>query len=343
MSSYSLPQVLESKLQGKQYRWVVTGVAGFIGSHLLETLLSKNQFVTGLDNFATGKKENLEDVKRIVGEEAFSRFKFIEGTILDAELCNSVCKDADFVLHQAALGSVARSVTDPKRYNDSNVAGFLNMLIAARDSKVKKFVYASSSSVYGDEPNLPKREERVGKALSPYALTKWMNELYARLFSDLYSISSTGLRYFNVFGPRQDPKGEYAAVIPRWVTERLSGEQCTIFGDGTTSRDFCYVTNVVQANLLAAFSDDSKGSEAFNVALGDETSLTELYNIIDEAVSGSANTVKPTYADFRVGDVKHSKADISQIQGRLGFEPGIKVKEGLAMVVDWYRTSSRKT
>lgn len=337
MKKNYLPSALEEKLQDRQYRWIVTGVAGFIGSHLLEALLSRNQLVIGIDNFATGKRENIIDVKRIVGEEAFSRFSFIEGSILDSKLCFEICADADFVLHQAALGSVSRSVKDPKRYNDANVAGFLNMLIAARDAKVKKIVYASSSSVYGDEPNLPKREERLGKPLSPYALTKLINEKYAFLFNELYGLSTTGLRYFNVFGPRQDPQGEYAAVIPRWVSERLQGKQCTVFGDGTTSRDFCFVTNVVQANLLAAFSDNSRGPEAFNVALGDETTLRELYDIIDLSVSGAKEVIPPLFADFRVGDIKHSKADISLIKERLGFEPGIKVKEGLGLVVEWYR------
>lgn len=340
MTEVFFPVHLINKLKEQQYTWLITGVAGFIGSHLLESLLRFNQKVIGLDNFATGKRENFDDVRRIVGDSAYSRFQFHEGSILDFDLCSKLTQGIDFVLHQAALGSVSRSVSDPRRYNDVNVSGFLNMLVASRDANVKKFVYASSSSVYGDEPVLPKREERIGKPLSPYAITKLFNERYASLFSDLYSLSSAGLRYFNVFGPRQDPKGEYAAVIPRWVSERLKAEGSTIFGDGTTSRDFCYVTNVVQANLLAAFSDNSNGAEVFNVALGDETTLTQLYNIIDEAVSGSGKTAPPSYADFRVGDVKHSKADITQISQRLGFQPGVKVNEGLALVVDWYRTQS---
>lgn len=339
MSSNKLPSNLAAKLTSQQ-RWLVTGVAGFIGSHILECLLKSNQIVIGLDNFVSGKKENLADVKRIVGEEAYSRFKFYEGSILDAELCVSLCQQVDLVVHQAALGSVARSITDPKRYNEVNVTGFLNILMAARDAKVKKFVYASSSSVYGDEPNLPKREERIGQVLSPYALTKLFNEQYARLFQELYSIPCIGLRYFNVFGPRQDPNGEYAAVIPRWITERLQGEASTIFGDGTTSRDFCYVSNVVQANLLAALSENASSSQIFNVALGDETTLSQLYSTIDLAVSGEGKTAPPKHEDFRVGDVKHSKADISSIQKSLGFEPGVNVGDGLRMVVEWYRESA---
>lgn len=335
--SYDLPSALQNQLKSRSHCWLVSGVAGFIGSHLLEGLLSYGQKVIGLDNLSSGKRANLDDVQRIVGKENFSRFQFVEGSILDAELCARLCSQSDFVLHQAALGSVSRSIAEPIIYDENNVRGFLNMLIAARDAKVKKFVYASSSSVYGDEPNLPKREARIGRPLSPYAASKLFNEYYAEVFQRLYGIQCAGMRYFNVFGPRQDPQGEYAAVIPRWISERIQKKQCTIFGDGTTSRDFCYVSNVVQANLLAAFSSAAPAAEVFNVALGDETSLLQLYEMIDQAVSVPAERKSARFADFRAGDVKHSKADITLIRERLGYEPGMQVDQGLKSVVEWYR------
>ncbi len=331
-----LPEKLQEKLNKKSYTWLVTGAAGFIGSHLVENLLRHGQKVIGLDNLYSGKKANLEDVKLIAGDDKFANFSFIEGSIENSELCAKCCEGVDYVLHQAALGSVSRSVEQPKIYDSVNVGGFTNMIIAARDAGVKKFVFASSSSVYGDEPNLPKRENRIGKTLSPYALSKYFNERYAELFASLYGVRSVGLRYFNVFGPRQDPNGEYAAVIPRWMHERLQGQTCNIFGDGTTSRDFCYVTNVVQANLLAALVDIPEDFQAFNVALGDETSLTQLYKYIDQAAADGKN-IEPVYKDFRVGDVKHSKADISLIQNKLGFEPSVKVGEGLELVMNWFK------
>lgn len=333
MSVIKLPDSLTGRLAGQSYSWLVTGAAGFIGSHLVENLLLNGQKVTGIDNFFSGKKENLDKVRDSVGEKNFSAFTFLQGTIEDAQFCRKICQNVDFVLHQAALGSVARSIRDPRIYNQVNVGGFVNMLLAAKESAVKSFVYASSSSVYGDEPNLPKYESRIGKALSPYALSKYFNEKYAELFANLYGIRTVGLRYFNVFGPRQDPEGEYAAVIPKWIKLRSKGETCQIFGDGTTSRDFCYVTNVVQANLLAALSDQLDAFEVFNVALGDQTSLQELYAIIDSCISG-ADTKDPVYSDFRAGDVKHSKADISLIREKLGFEPGIKVAEGLRILIE---------
>lgn len=336
-----LPLELQEKLKSKSSSWLVTGAAGFIGSHLVQALLEHNQKVVGLDNLFSGKQSNLDQVRQHVGDR-FSDFTFIQASIEDPAVCEKCCEGVDYVLHQAALGSVSRSIENPKIYDSVNVGGFLNMLLAARNNKVKKFVYASSSSVYGDEPNLPKREERIGKPLSPYAISKLFNEKYAELFASLYGVKSVGLRYFNVFGPRQDPLGQYAAVIPRWISERMAGKQCSIFGDGTTSRDFCYVSNVVQANLLSALNDNLDNFEVFNVALGDETSLNELYNFIDSAVSRmrSSTIQPPAYHDFRVGDVKHSKADISNIQKKLGFKPDVKVEQGLNLLLQWFKENS---
>ncbi len=330
-------EAVKRELNSNPHRWVVTGAAGFIGSNLVEQLLSLGQNVVGLDNFATGSKENLSDVRRVVGEEANRRFKFVEGDILNQALCREVCEGADYVLHQAALGSVPRSVKDPFTSNQVNVDGFISMMLAARDAGVERFVYASSSSVYGDSPELPKVEERIGEPLSPYAATKRINEMYAKIFTSLYGIKTIGLRYFNVFGPRQNPNGPYAAVIPRWIEERLSGRRCTIFGDGETSRDFCYVENVVQANILAAMAREEAFNQQYNIAVNDQTTLNELYKVIDEHVSDLSKREEPIYEPFRQGDVRHSRADISKSQKLLGYEPEIKVKEGLARVVRWYK------
>ena len=329
-------QKVRESLQGTPARWVVTGAAGFIGSHLVETLLRLNQHVVGLDNFSTGSPDNLCDVQRCVGAEAFSRFEFVEGDILHQELCRKLCEGARYVLHQAALGSVPRSVKDPRTSNQVNVDGFISMLLAARDAKVARFVYASSSSVYGDAAELPKREDRIGNPLSPYAATKRINEMYAHIFSELYGIKSIGLRYFNVFGPRQSPDGPYAAVVPRWIQERLAGKICLIYGDGTTSRDFCYVDNAVQANILAACAADEALNQEYNIALDAQTSLKDLYGMIDEALNPPERREPPQYQEFRSGDVLHSRADISKAKRLLGYEPEVSAAEGLKRVVRWY-------
>ncbi len=336
---------LKSELANNPRRFLVTGVAGFIGSSLLQTLLELGQEVVGLDNFETGYQANLTDVERVVGSDAWKRFRFIEGDITDSLDCEKAVKGVHYVLHQAALGSVPRSIVDPLRTHRANIDGYLNMLIAARDQKVQRFVYASSSAVYGDHPALPKRESEIGNQLSPYAVTKYVNELYARNFAEVYGFRSIGLRYFNVFGPRQDPDGAYAAVIPKWIGQLLKGEPCQIFGDGETSRDFCYVDNVVQANLLAALAtEDSATNRVYNVAFGDRTSLNDLYNYIYDAlceVTGGNPQLKAHHASFRGGDIRHSLADISEARTRLGYEPVVPAKEGFKRVVDWF-VNSRK-
>lgn len=321
--------------------WLVTGVAGFIGSNLLEALLKLNQRVTGLDNFSTGKQKNLEEVKDLVSPAQWARFRFQQGDISDLEACQTACAGVDFVLHQAALGSVPRSITDPLATHVSNVTGFLNMLIAARDAKVKRFVYASSSAIYGDHPGLPKVEDKVGRPLSPYAATKAMNEVYAQAFAMAYGLPSIGLRYFNVFGPRQDPEGAYAAVIPKWIAALLKREPVNINGDGETSRDFCYVANVVQANLLAATTANPGAvNEAYNIALGERTTLNELFHLLQSALRAKDAALpdqKPIYREFRPGDVRHSLADISKAQRLLGFAPTHTIGAGLDLAMDWYR------
>jgi UDP-N-acetylglucosamine 4-epimerase len=320
--------------------WLVTGVAGFIGSNLLERLLQLGQTVVGLDNFATGHQRNLDDVRARVGQDAWSAFTFIKGDITDMDDCHAACRGVDYVLHQAALGSVPRSINDPITSNHSNVDGFLNMLVAARDARVKRIVFAGSSSTYGDHPGLPKVEQHIGEPLSPYAVTKYVNELYAKVFSRTYGLPVIGLRYFNVFGRRQDPNGPYAAVIPKWVGSLLQGEPCTVNGDGETSRDFSYVANIVQANLLAATTDHIGAiGEVFNVAFGDRTTLLELYAMICENLSSFHAGFKPlelTYAPFRAGDVRHSLADISKARRLLGYEPTHTVRQGLEEALAWY-------
>ncbi|WP_019676472.1 SDR family oxidoreductase [Arsukibacterium perlucidum] len=319
------------------HRWLITGCAGFIGSNLLQALLAANQQVTGLDNFATGHQRNLDEVQRLVTPEQWQRFSFIEGDIRDPEHCKQAVAGADYVLHQAALGSVPRSLADPVTTNEVNISGFLNMLVAARDAGVKRFVYAASSSTYGDHPALPKVEANIGKPLSPYAITKYVNELYAEVFSRSYGFHSIGLRYFNVFGPRQDPNGAYAAVIPKWTAAMIAGEKVVINGDGETSRDFCFVDNAVQANLRAALANIEQ-SEVFNVAVGDRTTLNQLFSAIQSALAGNgiAYAHAPEYADFRPGDVRHSQADVSKARLMLGYLPSHTINEGIAVAMPWY-------
>jgi UDP-N-acetylglucosamine 4-epimerase len=330
---------VKSQLSGEPKTWLVTGVAGFIGSNLLEALLKLGQYVVGLDNFSTGHWRNLNEVKDYLDIEQWGRFSFSEGDICNLETCRSVVKGVDFVLHQAALGSVPRSIQDPIRSNETNVSGFLNMLLAARDAEVKSFTYAASSSTYGDHPALPKVEDIIGRPLSPYAVTKYVNELYADVFARSYNFSATGLRYFNVFGPRQDPNGAYAAVIPRWISALLSGSPVQINGDGETSRDFCYIDNVVAANLLAATASPSARGIVYNVAAGDRTSLNELFSHICGVIEASGRLLhSPSveYVDFRSGDVRHSQASISRISELLAYEPTVRVAEGIRRTVDWF-------
>ncbi|EZH79436.1 Vi polysaccharide biosynthesis protein VipB/TviC [Ectopseudomonas composti] len=319
--------------------WLITGVAGFIGSNLLETLLKLGQQVIGLDNFATGHRRNLDEVQRLVGEEQWQRFVFIEGDIRNLSVCQEACKGVDYVLHQAALGSVPRSIADPITTNDVNISGFLNMLVAARDAGVKSFTYAASSSTYGDHPGLPKVEDVIGKPLSPYAVTKYVNEMYADVFSRAYGFKAIGLRYFNVFGKRQDPSGAYAAVIPKWTAAMIGGDDVFINGDGETSRDFCFIDNTVQANLLAATSDiTSTGNQVYNVAVGGRTDLNQLFSAIkDSLASNGINYTKtPVYRDFRAGDVRHSQADISKAARLLGYEPRVDINNGVSQAMPWY-------
>lgn len=333
-------QTVLAQVEASPRRWLVTGSAGFIGSHLLENLLRAGQQVTSLDNFATGHRHNLEQVREAVGEAAWARHRFIEGDIADADTARQACEGIDVVLHQAALGSVPRSIKDPLTTHRANATGFLCMLTGAKDAGVKRFVYAASSSTYGDSPTLPKVEDVIGRPLSPYAVTKYLNELYADVFGRTYGLSSIGLRYFNVFGPRQDPHGAYAAVIPKWVAAMLKGEACAINGDGETSRDFCFINNVVQANLRAGISDNADaGNQVYNVAVGDRTTLNQLHAAIAAAlVSERPELVvaPPAYQDFRAGDVRHSLADISKASRLLGYAPTHDVHAGLKQAVAWY-------
>jgi len=321
-------------------RWLVTGAAGFIGSHLVETLLKLNQQVVGLDNFSTGHRHNLDQIRTAVSEKHWQHFTFIEGDIRKLEDCQKAVQNADYVLHEAALGSVPRSIEDPLLTNASNIDGFLNMLVASRDASVKRFVYAASSSTYGDHPGLPKVEDEIGKPLSPYAVTKYVNELYADVFARCYGFSSIGLRYFNVFGERQDPNGAYAAVIPKWIASLIKSELVYINGDGETSRDFCYVGNVVQANLLAATTSNPAAiNQVYNVAVGDRTSLNELYSALRTALSThfpNLHNAVPEHREFRAGDVRHSLANISKAANLLGYAPTHRINDGLAVALDWY-------
>jgi UDP-N-acetylglucosamine 4-epimerase len=319
--------------------WLITGVAGFIGSNLLETLLKLDQTVTGLDNFATGHQKNLDEVQCLVSSEQWARFNFINGDIRKLEDCQQACKGVDYVLHQAALGSVPRSIADPIATNETNISGFLNMLTAARDAQVASFTYAASSSTYGDHPALPKVEDAIGKPLSPYAVTKYVNELYAEVFARTYGFKAIGLRYFNVFGCRQDPDGAYAAVIPKWTAAMIAGDDVYINGDGETSRDFCYIDNTVQANILAATTSDAAAkNQVYNVAVGDRTTLNELFNAIKSALAdnNSIYDKQPVYREFREGDVRHSQADISKIKSLLGYAPEFVIKDGIDLAMPWY-------
>jgi len=330
-------RLLESLLHAPK-TWLITGVAGFIGSNLLERLLKQEQIVVGLDNFATGYQSNLDEVQFLVGAEQWARFTFIKGDIRDLGDCYRACAGVDCVLHQAALGSVPRSINNPVATNDTNISGFLNMLMAARDAKVGSFTYAASSSTYGDHPALPKTEANIGKPLSPYAVTKYVNELYADVFARTYGFNTIGLRYFNVFGKRQAPNGAYAAVIPKWTASMILGEEIFINGDGETSRDFCFIENAVQANLLAALANESAKNEVYNVAVGDRTTLNNLFCTLQTAVADNGITYErsPTYREFRTGDVRHSQADISKAASRLGYSPEYRVKEGIFKAMPWY-------
>ncbi|MCP5463738.1 MAG: SDR family oxidoreductase [Deltaproteobacteria bacterium] len=331
---------LKVSLKQKPRVWGVTGVAGFIGSHLLEELLKLDQKVVGLDNFATGYQKNLDEVKSLVGEKAWQNFKFIEGDITNPDDCQRFAKEAEVVLHQGALGSVPRSIENPYETNRVNVSGTLNVFDACRNNNIKRVVYASSSSIYGDHPGLPKKEDLLGKPLSPYAVSKLVNEIYAEVYALNYGLETTGLRYFNVFGPRQDPTGAYAAVIPIWASSFIKGQDIFINGTGETSRDFCYVKNVVQANLLAATTTDQAAiNQAYNVALNNRVSLTELFELIKKALLPNFPELKnksPEYREFRAGDIMHSQADISKIQSLLRYEPTHTVSEGLAEAISWY-------
>ena|ERR1039458_7041843 len=348
---------LKSRLATEPHTWLITGVSGFIGSNLLETLLKLNQRVVGLDNFATGHQRNLDEVQTLVTDEQWANFNFINGDIRNLDDCRRAMHftpslrgnevDAaiqrypvEYVLHQAALGSVPRSVENPIATNETNIDGFLNMLVAARDAKVKRFIYAASSSTYGDHPGLPKVEDKIGKPLSPYAVTKYVNELYADVFARTYGFNTIGLRYFNVFGPRQDPNGAYAAVIPKWIASMIKGEPIYINGDGETSRDFCFIENVRQINLLAATSENPEATnQVYNVAVGDRTTLNQLYEQLNLNLLPSyphLQGAKPMYRDFRAGDVRHSLADISKAATLLGYQPTHRISEGLKVNIAWY-------
>lgn len=331
---------LQHQLRNRRHHWLVTGAAGFIGSNLVEALLRLDQRVTGLDNFATGFAHNLEQVRALVGADAWAGFRFVEGDIRQPGACVRACAEVDFVLHEAALGSVSRSIEDPLATHDTNVTGFLNVLVAARDAKVRRVVYAASSSTYGDHPGLPKVESEIGRPLSPYAVTKYANELYADVFARCYGLGSIGLRYFNVFGPRQDPEGMYAAVIPQWIGALIRDQPVHINGDGESSRDFCFVDNVVQANLLAALTEAPEAlNQVYNVALNERTTLNELHRLMCQLLAArfpQLRARRPQYRDFRAGDVRHSQADISKAVALLGFAPSHRLGEGMAEALDWY-------
>ncbi len=331
---------IREQLLKNQKTWLITGVAGFIGSNLAEALLKLNQRVIGLDNFSTGHKHNLEQIKESITDKQWKNFNFQEGDITNFETCQTITKDVDIVLHQAALGSVPRSIDNPILTNHNNVTGFLNMLTAAKDNGIKRFVYASSSSVYGDSQELPKVEKRIGNLLSPYAVTKYVNELYMGVFQKCYGMEAIGLRYFNVFGKRQDPNGAYAAVMPKWISQILNGEDVFINGDGETSRDFTYIDNVVQANILAGTTTNEKAfGEAFNTAIGGRETLNNLYQAIVKGVKENLPELeikKPIYRDFRAGDIRHSNANIDKIQKLLGYKPTHTLESGLKESIEWY-------
>lgn len=335
-----LYEQVQQNLRSKPKTWLLTGVAGFIGSHLLEKLLSLDQKVIGLDNFSTGSHRNLAEALAKFPPEKQALFQLVEGDIRDFDTCLELCKRTEIVLQQAALGSVPRSIANPRNTHQNNVDGFFNILLAAKEAHIKRFVYASSSSVYGDHPGLPKVEDVVGRLLSPYAVTKFVNELYASVFSRVYDLECIGLRYFNVFGPRQDPNGPYAAVIPKWFGAMLHGEPVSIFGDGETSRDFCYVANVVQANILAACTDNAGAiGQAYNIAYGERTSLNELFRMIRDCLDRNGHTIDNldiAYKDFRTGDVRHSLADTAKAATLLGYQPTYSLPQGLEETASWY-------
>jgi UDP-N-acetylglucosamine 4-epimerase len=337
MSAYS---ELINRISSTSKVWLITGVAGFVGCNLLERLLNLDQQVVGLDNFATGHRSNLEQIKSMVTPTQWNRFKFIEGDIRRLNECQKACRGIDYVLHQAALGSVPRSILDPITTNETNIQGFLNMLVSAREAGVSSFVYAASSSTYGDHPGLPKVEDKIGKPLSPYAVTKLVNEHYAQVFARIHNFNSIGLRYFNIFGAHQDPDGAYAAVIPKWISAMIKNEPVWINGDGETSRDFCYIENAIQANLLAAtITQIDSLCQVYNIAVGERTSLNQLFEIIRSTLEPRyphLKFYKPNYRDFRNGDVRHSLADISKAKKMLGYEPTHGIHEGLLQSVFWY-------
>lgn len=326
---------VKAKLKAHPHTWLITGVAGFIGSNLLETLLNLNQKVIGLDNFSTGSQANLDDVLHALDEKKSANFTFHEGDICSLEDCQKVMQGVDIVLHQAALGSVPRSIRTPELTNATNITGFMNVLLAAKDCNIKRFIYASSSSVYGDSPVLPKKEEDRGNPLSPYAVTKYTNELYARAFSTCYGIKTIGLRYFNVFGPRQSPKGAYAAVIPLWIAALLNNQPVYINGDGETSRDFCFIDNAVQANILAAMVENSMAlDQVYNITFGKPTTLKELYGYLTRLLDKKEQ--QPIYRAFRTGDIRHSLADISRAENFLKYNPKHQVEQGLQQTIHWF-------
>jgi len=334
----TLYKQLVGNLPAAPKTWLITGVAGFIGSNLLQTLLELNQIAIGLDNFSTGHQHNLDEVKALVGEDNWARFKFIEGDICDLNACREACAGVDYVLHQAALGSVPRSIEDPITTNANNITGFLNMLVAAKDAQVKSFTYAASSSTYGDHPALPKVEENIGNPLSPYAVTKYVNELYADVFAKSYGFKTIGLRYFNIFGKRQDPNGAYAAVVPKWTSAMLKNEDVFINGDGETSRDFCFIENAVQANLLSAVAKDDAKNQVYNVAVGDRTSLNDLFEAIKAALAENGKYYErpAVFRGFRAGDVRHSQAEITKASANLGYQPEYRILDGIAKAMPWY-------
>lgn len=335
MSNYQEAKV---QLKSSPKVWLITGVAGFIGSNLLEHLLKLDQTIIGLDNFATGHQHNLDEVQSLVTEAQWQKFHFIEGDIREYETCISAVKGVDYVLHQAALGSVPRSIEDPIASNSANISGFLNVLQASKEEGVKSFTYAASSSTYGDHPALPKVEENIGNPLSPYAVTKYVNELYAGVYARSYGFKTIGLRYFNVFGKRQDPNGAYAAVIPKWIAALISGEDVYVNGDGETSRDFCFIENIVQMNILSATANEEAKGQIYNVAFGVRTTLNELYQIIKFELQSNNLEVNSNliYRSFRAGDVQHSQADISKAKGNLDYQPLYSLRDGIAKAVNWY-------
>lgn len=341
MSQYD--QIQQALLDSPK-TWLITGVAGFIGSNLLETLLLLNQKVVGLDNFATGYQHNLDEVESLVTSDQWVRFNFIEGDIRNLEDCATACENVDYVLHQAAIGSVTRSINDPIMTNSANITGFLNMLVAARDAKVTSFTYAASSSTYGNHPALPKVEDNIGEPLSPYAVTKYVNELYADIFARTYDFHSIGLRYFNIFGKRQTPEGAYAAVIPKWTAAMIKGDEVFINGDGETSRDFNFIVNAVQANILAATTSSPEAkNQVYNVAVGGRTTLNVLFTALKDnlGINGVNYNQAPVFREFRAGDVRHSQADISKIQTLLGYEPQFNIIQGIEKAMPWYMKSLR--